>query len=393
MRELAYALAESAPLAEPSDLIIGQTTAVTVCVALMIWLGLLGRPGRPTLLWTLGFILALLGSYGSLASAAMGTDVLLHPVGIGITFGMPMLIWSGLRAMRGKRAYPWIGFAQSLVTVLILSFTTLDPAGFSIFQWLFLATAIGSALGAAEVLGGQFRGSRFATPLIAASAAMLLLATVGVAGSAVTVSSQYDLLFVRGAVMVSTIYILCATVSLLFLANRRQGANDVLDALDAFNPPPLMRAIVRERLLRAVTRHEQSWSFIDIRLDDALDLREATGEAAFATMVARFERILVAAVPAEVDLCRITPGHVTVFTSQPPAAVRELLRTVLNETAAVQEDAPTSLRTSASAGIVAVVPGVHTYETLLAEAAAAADQAQLQGGDRWSRAATPPPVR
>ncbi len=389
MRELAQLPAASVLTPEQSDIIVGQTAAVTVCVALMIWRGLLGRPSRASLLWTLGFILALLGSYGSLTSASMGTDVLLHPVGIGITFGMPLLIWSGLRALRGKRAYPWLGILQSLVSAGILAVTTTAQAGFTIFQWLFLGAAAGAVAGAIELLRKEFRGSRFTVPLVAASGVVVLLATAGLVSSAVAVNPQNDLLFVRGTVMVSTVYIICATVSLLFLANRRPGARDILEAVDAFYPPGLMRAVVRERLRRAEARGEQGWSFIDIRLDDAVDLREASGDAAFGAMVRRFERILVGAAPADVDLCRISPGHVLVFTSQPPAAVRELLRSVLNETSREREDAPTSLRVSASAGIVAVLPGTHTYEALVAESGAAAEQAQLQGGDRWSRAARP----
>src|SRR5690349_17405834 len=111
MREAAAATVEGA-----GDLVVGLTTTMTVCVALMIWIGLLGRASRATLLWTFALFLGLLGSYGTLASAAMGTDVLLHPVGFGIMFGMPLVIWSGLRAAQGKRSLAWMGFAQSLVS-------------------------------------------------------------------------------------------------------------------------------------------------------------------------------------------------------------------------------------------------------------------------------------
>lgn len=380
MRDLSIAAAPGA-----GDLVVGLTTVVTVCVALMIWLGLLGRASRATLLWTYALALALLGSYGSLASAAMGTEVLRHPVGFGIACGMPLVIWSGLRAAHGKRSYAWAGSAQSIVSVAVLVATTNLAIGSTVFRWLFFASAVGAALGAAEVLRGAFHGSRFGIPLVVASAGLLLLGTVGVAGSVSGASAETDLLFVRGVLIVTTAYVICATISLLFLANRRAGAQDVIEAVDAFLPEAIMRAVVREKLLRARARGEQNWSFIDFRLDDAKDLREATGEAAFASMVHRFEDIIAETVPAEVDLCRVAPGHVQMFASQPAAAVREFVRTVLNEVSSTPGDAPTRLRISASAGLAAVDVTADSYDSLARAAACVADQAQHEGGDRWRR--------
>jgi len=369
------------------DLIVGLTTTMTVCVALMIWIGLLGRASRATLLWTFALVLGLLGAYGSLASAAMGTDVLRHPVGLGIMCGMPLVIWSGLRAAQGKRSHAWLGFVQSIVSVALLAVSTNLAVGFSMFQWVFLASAIGAALGAVEVPRGEFQGSRFGMPLVVGSAALLLVGAVGVAGSAGGSTAATDLLFIRCVVIATTVYVICATVSLLFLANRRPGARDVLEAVDAFMPESMMRAVVREKILRARARREQSWSFIDLRLDDATDLREAMGDAAFGSTVRRFESIVAAAFPSEADLCRAAPGHVTVFASQPAGAVREFVRIVLNEVSAPDPEAPTSLRISASAGIAAVDVTVDSYESLVDAAASLAAEAQREGGDRWRRTA------
>jgi GGDEF domain-containing protein len=155
--------------------------------------------------------------------------------------------------------------------------------------------------------------------------------------------------------------------------------------MDAFMTEPMMHAVVREKLQRARGRREQSWSFIDIRLDDAGDLRDAIGEAAFTATAHRFEAVVAETLPAEADLCRVTPGHVLVFASQPSAVVREFVRTVINEIAAPSADAPTSMRLSASAGIVAVDIGSATYESLFAAASEAADRAQRDGGDKWLR--------
>ena len=247
--------------------------------------------------------------------------------------------------------------------------------------------AIGAALGAVEVLRGEFRGSRFGMPLVVGSAALLLVGAVGVAGSIGGSTAATDLIFLRGVVIATTVYVICATVSLLFLANRRPGARDVLEAMDAFMPEPMMRAVVREKILRARARREQSWSFIDLRLDDATDLREATGDAAFGSTVRRFESIVAATFPSEADLCRAAPGHLTVFASQPAGAVREFVRAVLNEVSATHDEAPTSLRISASAGIATVDVTADSYESLVDAAASLAAEAQRDGGDRWRRTA------
>ena len=382
MRDLAVVV-----LTGSGDLVVGLTTTMTVCVALMIWIGLLGRASRATLLWTLALILGLLGAYGSLASAAMGNDVLRHPVGLGIMSGMPLVIWSGLRAAQGKRAHAWLGFVQSIVAVALLAVSTNLAVSFSVFQWVFLASAIGAALGAVEVLRGEFRGSRFGMPLVVGSAALLLVGAVGVAGSIGGSTAATDLIFLRGVVIATTVYVICATVSLLFLANRRPGARDVLEAVDAFMPEPMMRAVVREKILRARARREQSWSFIDLRLDDATDLREATGDESFGSTVRRFESIVAATFPSEADLCRAAPGHLTVFASQPAGAVREFVRAVLNEVSATHDEAPTSLRISASAGIATVDVTADSYESLVDAAASLAAEAQRDGGDRWRRTA------
>ena len=380
MRELAEMATSGA-----TDLVIGQTTVVTVCLALMIWLGLLGRPSRASLLWTLAFMLALLGSYGSITAAAVGSDVLLHPVAIGLACGMPTVIWSGLRAMKGEPPYGWVGFVQSAASVTVLQLTTDEPIGQTVFRLVFLVAALGAALGALEVMRGPFRGSRFSIPLVVGSAALVLLSTIGVASSIAGTTTESSLLFTRGALMGTTIYLLCATVSLLFLANRRPGADDILEAMDAMAPLVLMRALVREKLLRARGRREQNWSFIDLRVDDAIDLREATGEVAFMEMVGHFEGAITRVFPADSDLCRVSPGHVLVFVSHSSSAARELVRTVLNETSAGHSDRRTSFGLTASAGLVAVDAATHTFDSLVAAAAAGVESAQLQGGDRWTR--------
>lgn len=380
----------AAIVAAPNGLIISGTTVVTVCLALMIWLGLLSRPSRATLIWTLGLILGLLGAYGALASIALGIDVLVHPVALGLLLGVPTVIWSGLRVTAGMTPHAWIGLGQSVGSFAALLVTTEGPYGSLVFRALVLGSALGATLGAIQLLRAGAQTARTGLPLVVASFATLLVATVGLAGSAAGTSATSDVLFVRTFVMISTVYIICATVSLLLITDRRVGGGERTDGLDALIPVSLMRSLTRGRLRRAALRRELTWSFIDIRLDDGEDLKDATGEATHSATVARFEEIVTTTFPAEADICRVSPGHLTVLVSQSFAAVRELVRTVLNETSAREEDAVVSLAITASAGVIAVDPAKDDYDGLAERAATAAAEAQLQGGDRWVRVGRAP---
>lgn len=373
----------------PSDLSVARTAIVTTCVVLVIWLGLLARPSRAMLYFTLAFLLALLGTYGSMVSAAFGMDVIGHPVGIGIAFGAPMLIWSGIREANGRRAYPWIGFAQSAVSIGLLAFTTYLPFGFDLFRWLYFFAALGAALGGIEVMRGVYRGSRFSSPLVTISFAGVGFALIGVAPTIVPgiAEAQSDILFLRSAALATSIYIICATVSLLFLVNRRPGARDVLEALDAFAPPALFSAMTRERLHRAALRRETSWTIVDLRIDDAADIRAAVGEVAFGGICRRFESIIASTLPAEADLGRVVAGHVLVLIAQPARSVQELVRPILAAFSADDAASPISVRISASAGIAPVQPRSDTVESLVEAAAGAAEAAQAAGGDQWMLAA------
>lgn len=368
-----------------SDLTVAQTTVATVCIALIIWAGLLARPGRPTLYWTLGYVLALLGSYASLAALATGTDVERHPIGVGLAFGMPLLIWSGIRAANGRPAYPWAGVVFAIVSTGVLAATTSLPSGSAAFRVLFLLAAATAAMGAVDTIGGIFTGTRFGAPLVAASALLVALSGLGIMGIAARTSPDSNLAFVRAATLSIIAYLICALVTGLFVANRRMRATEVLDDLDALLPVTLFHAIVRERLLRADLRHEGSWSFIDLRLDDARDLHEAIGETAFGVVVQKFEQTVKRVFPSEADLGRGRDGQVLVFVAEPSASVREHVRTVLNEIVRPRDDTGADLRTSVSAGIVAVNPATDTYDSLASAASDAVVSSQKAGGDRWTR--------
>jgi GGDEF domain-containing protein len=372
------------------ELAIAQTTVVTTCVILMTWLGMIGRPGRPTLLWTLGYFFALLGVYASFASAAMGINVALHPVGQSIGFGLPLLLWSGLRALNGRRPHAWAGFAQGIGSCVLLALTTFTPSGPLVFRLVFLAVGLSTAAVAIEALRGAARSSRYAPPLVASALMVLALAVVGavypLAAGGELVDPVAQVIFSRSIVITSLIFIITATVSLLFFANRRPGASDVLDAIDAFLPTPLMNAVVRERMLRARARSQSTWTFIEFRLDDITDLRDAGSEWSFNRIVERFEGILTREFAAEVDLARLSPGRVQVLAAHSPAEARDHVRTVLNALATPHDDgAASGVSVSASAGIVAVDVMADEYDGLTELARQAVDDAQRAGGDRWVR--------
>lgn len=362
------------------ELLLAQTTVVTVCLALVIWLGLLARPSRATLLWTLAFSIALLGTYGSIVAVSLGVDVVSHPVMVGLSAGTPTIIWSGLRAVKGKRTYAWIGFAQAAASVALLWSTTETPNNLLGVRLVFFGAGIGASVGAIEALRGSFRGSRFGIPLVAASGAMALIATIGLADTAGGLSADSSEVFMRATMVVRSAYCIGATVSLLFLSNRRAGASDILQAMDAMTPLPLLRGIVRERIRRARVRQERNWSFVELRLDEASDLRDATGEPSYIAVVSAFEKLIARVFPADADMGRLDSGRVVVFVALPVIAVRELARSVLEETARGQER-PTAFHVSASAGITIVDPASDDFDSLLTAASTAAAAAQERGGN------------
>ncbi|WP_396668810.1 hypothetical protein [Microbacterium sp. R86528] len=366
---------------------IAQTTVVTTCVILMTWLGLVGRSGRPTMLWTLGLFFSLLGVYASYAGTALGLDTVVLPMGQAFGCGMPLLLWSGLRALHRKRAYSWAGPAQALVTFAVLMATAGSEFGAFAFRTAFFATGIALAVLAIEAMSGDTRGSLYTPPLVAACGLVFFLATVGFVLPLVTGNTLVelgDVVFTRVSMMIWTMFIITATVTLLFYANRRPGALDTLEALDAFMPQPLMRGVARERLARARHRDESDWTFIELCLDDLDDLRDASNGWSFRALVSTFETIIIQEVRAEADLSRVVPGRVQILVAESAASTRERVRLVINR---LSEEASgvANVRVSASAGIVPVVVGTDTYDELTALAHDAVLEAQGQGGDRWVR--------
>src|SRR3546814_9570890 len=89
---------------------------------MIIGRGLLQRPSRASLLWSLAFVLAMVSTWVTLAGEALGNEPV-RVYGLGLMLGAPALIWSGFRARRRVRAMPWTTVAQSLAggAVLILS--------------------------------------------------------------------------------------------------------------------------------------------------------------------------------------------------------------------------------------------------------------------------------
>ncbi|MEV8268626.1 hypothetical protein [Microbacterium sp. NPDC076911] len=366
---------------------IAQTTVVTTCVILMTWLGLVGRPGRATMLWTLGFFFTLLGVYASYAGAALGIETAVLPVGQAFGCGMPLLLWSGLRALHRKRPYAWAGPAQALLTFFALTATAQLPINPFVFRAAFFATGIAVVAVAVEAMRGETRGSLYTPPLVAASLLVFALAAVGfflplITGD--TLIELGDFLFTRISVMSSTIFLITATVTLLFYANRRPGAQDILEALDAFMPEPLMRGVARERLVRAARRNETDWTYIELCLDDLDDLRDASNAWSFRALLSTFGTIITEELRAEADLCRVAPGRVQILVAESAASTRERVRNVINRLS-TEVSGIANVRVSASAGIVPVIVGKDTYDDLTKLAHDAVLEAQRLGGDRWVR--------
>lgn len=143
----------------------------------------------------------------------------------------------------------------------------------------------------------------------------------------------------------------------------------------------------RRRLRKAEAQNDQPWSVLDIRLDDPVDLREASTGAAFARIVDRFHDDIEDALPASADADRIEDGRAVVIIRGSDEAVRYHLRGMLTRIAMLEKDASASgIRSSASIGWAPVSVVGYDYDLLRAAADRAAARARAAGGDQWKRA-------
>ncbi|GAA1666292.1 hypothetical protein [Microbacterium lacus] len=350
----------------------------TVCTALMIGLGFLARPQRSTVLWSTMFVVAMAGSFGALTSAALESRAF-WLISMSLVLTVPFLLWSGLRAHRGARySYAWVAAVVGVVLIVIFVIGAGRP-GFPIIgrvSMLLAATVNIVVLG--ELLRRPERGRGAAVPLLLATALWMLLSVVGVIAAILNLTENYELLTQTNSVGLS-IYMICALVSLLFFI-RGDGTGAVVGDGAAF------RVVAADRLARARAAEENTWTLLDIRLDDPVDLRGASGDGAFAGLSARFHELVRAAFPAEADVAAFSETRAVVLLARTETVVRSHVRRLMESLAVADTEAPVMLQLSVSVGWADATRCAFDVDALLATAAAQADGAVAAGGDRWQRA-------
>jgi hypothetical protein len=342
----------------------------------MVGLGFLRGPSRPTVLWTGVFVVAMASAYGSIAAADLDS-VPLWLLSMGIMLPTPLLIWSGLRAQRGARVtFAWLAVVGGAVatTVLLVGF---GSPGFHILaRSVVLLSTLANVLVLMELLRRPTGGRGTSLPLVVVSGAWILLGVVGFIASLLNITKNYALLTQSNSVAI-LVYLICVLVSLLLIVRETPGGG-------AGTSRSSFHLHVAERLARAQVGGEHTWTLLDIRLDDAHELRAAAGETGFTRLTERFQTIVRGAFPAEADIDATDPGRALVLIARTPAKIRACLRSLLEELATIDADAPLSVQLSASVGWADVDSAGYELDALLSAAEEDAISAMASGGEHRS---------
>jgi hypothetical protein len=363
-----------------ANLGIAQAAVASLGTVMIIGLGFLQRPSRASLLWSLAFMLAMVSTWVALAGEALGMEPL-RRAGLGIMLGAPALIWSGFRARRRVRAYPWIAAVQSVVSAGVLIMLP-TPHSFSIgFRAVFFVASIFAALTLIELNRSPDRHERLVIPLALVSAAFGLLgAFTLLAGFLFPGNEGDDLSLVRLLNSLGMlVYLVCATVSLLFFTSVSNVGVHTARSWAQFT------VVASDRLARARAAGETSWVLLSVQIDDPDDIRAAGGEASFGRIAARFERTVLEAFPAEADVGREARGRLVVLLSRPGPVIREQVRELLRQVTEMDAAQQISVQLSASVGWAPADVAGYDFPMLLAAAQDASQAAAELGGDRWQR--------
>ena len=358
---------------------VAHLAVATVCAVLMVSLGFLRGPSRPTVLWTGVFVVAMASAYGSIAAADLDS-VPLWLLSMGIMLPLPLLIWSGLRAQRGERTtHAWLAVVVGAIatTVLLVGF---GSPGFHILaRSVVLLSTLANVLVLMELFRRPGNGRGASLPLVVVSGAWILLGVVGFIASLLNITKNYALLTQSNSVAI-IVYLICVLVSLLLIVRETPGGAGP-------RSPSSFHLRAADRLARAQAGGERTWALLDIRLDDAQELRVAAGETGFTRLSERFQTGVRAAFPAEADIAATGPGRALVLIARTPATIRACVRSLLDDLATIDPEAPLSVQLSASVGWAGVDSVGYELDALLAAADADAEAigAMAGGGEHWRR--------
>jgi len=375
---------------EHIDVTIVLVAVATTCTIIMIGLGFLPYPGRAASIWSSGFALAMLSCYLLVAADQIGSAALrgaAHgPILCAVGF-----IWIGLRARRGREPImliPTIVVFSAATVILGLTAETLAYG--AVFRVSFLLAAVTAGLAAWESLRLRKPEREMSLPVIVVSCGFVGLALLVAIDGLVRVAegtigetesdlqNLYDLNEV-----VALLYLICALVTLLYLVRRGAQSSDPRQTVEFFG-------VARDRLVRAKDAGDRWWSLIDVRLDDAGELLDASSGRAFQRITARFADDIRTVMPPEADIYAVSPTRILVLLPRPDTAVRGLLSRLLDRIGTLTDQPAVPIRLSASIGVAAAPLADYDLDRLREAASEAAAHAQVSGGDRWERAVFAP---
>jgi hypothetical protein len=365
------------------DLGIAQAVITTLATMLTIGIAFLVRPGLPTLYWSIAFTLAMLATYGVVAGDVAGIEAL-RRASLGALMGAPAFLWSGFRATWGLRPHVWAGAAMAAVSAFSLAVVD-DLAWFTVaYRTVFFAASVFAGLFVLDwARAASRRNDRLLLPLAIVSVAFFVTG-VGtlVAGLVFPPSGGDDFELVR---LISSIgmlvYVACALIAVVGTTARDSGLGRSATVSTAWQQ---FERTAGDRLARA-QKTSEPWSVVYLGLDDAADIRQTAGAAAFATLSERLEDEVRAVFPAESDVGPPSAGAVVVLVPRPDAVVRDLLRATLERVTLLDVHGALPIRPTASAGWAPVSVLGYDLDTLVYTGREAARVASAKGGDRWER--------
>lgn len=372
------------------DVTIVLVAVATTCTIIMIGLGFLPYPGRAASIWSSGFALAMLSCYLLVAADQIGSEPLrgaAHgPILCAVGF-----VWIGLRARRGREPIMLIPtIVVFSASTIALGLTAETLAYGAVFRVSFLLAAVTGGLAAWELLRLRKPEREMSLPVIVVSCGFVGLALLVAIDGLVRVAdgtigeteSDLENLYNLNEV-VALLYLICALVTLLYLVRRGAQSSDQRQTDEFFG-------VARDRLARAKDAGDRWWSLIDVRLDDAGELLDASSGRAFQRITARFAEDIRTVMPPEADIYAVSPTQVLILLPRPDTAVRGLLSRLLDRIGTLTDQPAVPIRLSASIGVAAAPLADYDLDRLREAASEASAHAQVSGGDRWERAVFAP---
>ena len=366
------------------ELNLETAVLATLATVLMTGLGFLRNPTRATRLWALAFMVVMVATFGHIAAAASGAQ-LLRVACLGVMFTGPTLLWAGVRTALGKPSFAWVALIQGALAAGLLVVLWDGPWYALGFRAVFAGSAIFAAFTAVELISSPQRGLGMLLPFTIVSAIFPMIAFASVVLTLRTLSGGSDDLAHTQTinVMAMPVYLVCAIVSLLYLSTAQVDGR-------VADPRHIDRATLVDRLERARARRETSWSLLCVSLDDVIDIRLTVGDAAFGQVIQRFVSNVRSAFPTEADIEFRSDTTAFVLLTRPEATIRANVRSMLNAISTVDADQPLAVQLAASVGWATTATTGYSLDDLARAASAAALDARLAGGDRWVRVdATP----